>query len=125
MKNLLFIALGLVLISTSCSKQNKVNKAIEGKWNLTQIEGVPTTGFTQTMEFTRIDKSRGDFEAITTPTGLPSQTQAGEYYISDPVNSIGFTFNNGDTESMIMDTQEDNLLVLTSTPDSTTYRFER
>lgn len=77
------------------------------------------------MEFKRVDKSRGDFESITTPTGFPGQTQTGEYYISDPVNSIGFTFDNGDTESMKIDTQEDNLLVLTALSDSTTYTFEK
>jgi hypothetical protein len=125
MKNLLFIALGLVLISTSCSKQKKLNKSIEGKWNLTQIEGVSITGFTQTMEFKRFDKGHGDFEVITTPAGLPGQTLTGEYYISEKATSIMFTYSNSDTEAYSFDTQEDNLLVLTAASDSTTYRFER
>jgi hypothetical protein len=125
MKNLLFIALGLVLISTSCSKQKKLNKGIEGKWNLTQIEGVSITGFTQTMEFKRFDKGHGDFEVITTPAGFPGQTLTGEYYINEKATSIMFTYSNSDTEAYSFDTQEDNLLVLTAASDSTTYRFER
>ncbi len=127
MKKQLFISLSIMMLFVSCSKQKKMNKNIEGKWNLTYVDGNLVSGYSQTIEFTRSDRANGDFKAITTPTGLASVTQNGEYYINEEAISIGFTYDNGETSAYEIVTAEDDLLVLkTSSPtDTTSYRFER
>jgi hypothetical protein len=126
-KHILFIALGLVLVTTACSDQRKLNKDIQGVWNLTEENGVQVTDYTMKLEFTKFDKSTGDFLfTFGYADGTPGYTDAGEYVIREAATAIGLTFQDGVTTDAwnILDQGDDFLLVI-SAADSTTFRFER
>jgi hypothetical protein len=127
LKYFLFIALGLVLVTTACSDQRKLNKDIQGVWNLTEENGVPVTDYTMKLEFTKFDKKSGDFLVTYAFTdGTPGYTDGGDYYILEAANSIHLTFQDlVTTDALNIVDQGDDFLVVTSAADSTTYRFER
>jgi len=127
MKHILFIALGLVLVTTACSDQRKLNKDIQGVWNLTEENGVPVTDYTMKMEFTKFDKKSGDFLlTFGYADGTPGYTDGGEYFILESANSIHLTFQDGvTTDALNILDQGDDFLLVKSAADSTTFRFER
>ena len=87
------LALALLLF-TACSKEAKVNEAIEGSWTLTLFEDQPIpVGRTSTMRFTKTKKDKGTFNLYSAEPGWSNEAQ-GEYELFD-VTQLVLRFDNG------------------------------
>ena len=52
MKKMLFALVGSALLLTACSKENKLNKVLDGEWNVTEYDGQAVAAGVQTLKFT-------------------------------------------------------------------------
>jgi hypothetical protein len=111
MKHLLFIALGLVLFTTSCSKERKLNKKIDGVWTLQTINGVAVTDFTMQLSFSWKEKNSGTYQIFYTFTdGTPDATESGTYSLTEDTDII--LTSGGATETLPVDSYSDNELIV-------------
>lgn len=82
-----FIAATTMLLA-SCSKENKLNKKLEGSWELvsTTENGVTTTaaasGYTNTMTFTKVEKNSGTWTSSSVYMGV-TYTSSGTYTLTE------------------------------------------
>jgi hypothetical protein len=111
MKHLLFIALGLVLLTSSCSKERKLNKKIDGVWELQTIDGVAVTDFTMQLSFSWQEKNSGTYQIFYTFTdGTPDATESGTYSLTEDTDII--LTSGGATETLPVDSYSDNELIV-------------
>jgi hypothetical protein len=78
MKKVLFALLAVtVLVASSCSKEKKINKKLDGEWKATTFEGdVIASGESAVFTFTKDEKDNG----------------SGVLTVTDPVISFTFPF---------------------------------
>lgn len=111
MKHLLFIALGLVLFTTSCSKERKLNKNIDGVWNLQTIDGVAVTDFTMQLAFSWEEKNSGSYQIFYTfADGTPDASESGIYSLFEDKEIILTSGSVSDT--LPVDSYSDNELII-------------
>ena len=131
------LALAATFVTTSCSKENKIIKQVEGTWDVTSIQndGVEILGveifgssITKTdLIFEDYDKSteQGNFEQATTISviGVEETTSVnGTYSIKDEGETLTLTAGgNSQDYTLVVDK---TTIVLTSIGDSTTTRYE-
>jgi len=62
MKKILFLAVAILAL-VSCSKESRLNKKIDGTWDIVSVNGqLPSSiGLTMTIEFTKDKKGKGAF----------------------------------------------------------------
>lgn len=88
MKKLLFVLIAAAMVLASCSKENKLNKKLEGTWKLvsTSEDGVTVTaesqGITSTTTFTKVDKESGTYSNSVIYLGM-TYTTSGTYTLTD------------------------------------------
>jgi hypothetical protein len=84
MKKLLFVAVAAIALAfASCSKEAKLNRTIDGAWNVTKINNVAIpTGFALSIEFTKDKKGKGTYKSTSTFGGI-STTDEGSYELED------------------------------------------
>jgi hypothetical protein len=89
MKKLLFVAITAVAIAfASCSKEAKLNRAIDGVWNVTKIDGTAIpAGFSLTVEFSKEKKGKGTYKTTST-FGSASDTDEGTYTLEGDTRII-------------------------------------
>jgi hypothetical protein len=123
MKHLLFIALGLVLMTTACSKERKLNKNIDGVWKLQTIDGVAVTDFTMVLAFNWFEKKGGSYQLFYTYTdGSPDVTETGTYTLNEDKEII--LTSGGATDTLPVDSCTDNELVVIGEANSK-WKFSR
>ncbi len=86
MKKFLFLSVAiLALVLGSCSKEAKLNRKIDGKWDIVTFAGISpaSLGITSfTIEFTKDKKGKGAYTSTSTSsTGTDSST--GTYVLTD------------------------------------------
>jgi hypothetical protein len=66
MKNLLFASAALVmLVLVSCSKESKLNRKIDGEWNIVTYDGAAMAeGQSMTITFTKDKKGVGTYKMV-------------------------------------------------------------
>jgi hypothetical protein len=89
MKKLLFVAVAAIALTfASCSKEAKLNRTIDGVWNVTKIDGVAIpTDFTLTVEFSKEKKGKGTYKTTST-FGSVSSTDEGTYELEGDTRII-------------------------------------
>lgn len=82
------------MMMASCSKESKLNKKLDGSWNLVSMSenGVdqPMTGMTMVMAFVKDKKGVGTYTQTFTITGFPASVETGTYALTDDT-SISIT----------------------------------
>lgn len=69
---------------TSCSKEAKINKKLEGTWVATTYDGVAvTTGFGYEVTFNKDEKNTGTGSYIVSLFGVPSSPIAFSYVLNE------------------------------------------
>lgn len=108
MKKLMMIMVAATMLLASCSKESRLNRKLDGTWNLTSytVNGfnVPLTGVSMSVVFVKDKKGVGSYTLTYTFTGLGSQVETGTYSLTDdtkitltkvtPTPSVGETPNN-------------------------------
>lgn len=88
MKKLMFVLIAATMMLASCSKENKLNKKLEGTWKLvsTTDGGVTVTAesqnVTSTMTFTKVEKETGTYSSSYTYMGV-TYTGSGTYTLTE------------------------------------------
>ncbi|MES2588607.1 MAG: hypothetical protein V4622_06455 [Bacteroidota bacterium] len=104
MKKVLFALLAFsALTFSSCSKDAKINRRIDGSWNVVSIDGeTMPSGSSYVMNFTKDKKTTGDGSIVVTDGGA-TETLAFTYSVTDEV----LTFvHDGITETLKVKTYE-------------------
>lgn len=85
MKKMLFVMLAVVaVVAASCSKEAKLNKTLDGTWNVTKIDGAALpTGMSMKITFVKGKKGVGTYTSVTTIPGFGTDTQTGSYELED------------------------------------------
>ena len=79
--------LAVVFVMASCSKESKLNRKLDGKWNLTKIDGnALPSGLSATITFTK-DKKVGTYSSTYSYLGL-SGTDTGTYTLEGDTKII-------------------------------------
>lgn len=94
MKNLLLVLIAATAITfTSCSKESKLNKRLDGTWNVTKIDGEALEGASIETTFNK-DGKEGTYETkLTSPFG--NATESGSYTLEEDTKLI-FTDSDGE-----------------------------
>ena len=80
MKKILFAVLAVTFIAASCSKESKLNRRLDGTWNVLTFGGVALpTGATMTLAFDKDKKGKGTYTMTQTMPPSPAMTDAGTY----------------------------------------------
>jgi hypothetical protein len=124
MKKLMFVLLAAAtMMMTACSKENKLNKKLEGTWSLvSRTEGGITAtaeamGMTYTMTFTKVEKDAGTYVSVTTYTGFPSYTSTGAYTLHEDtqMTSTQSTPTTGSADVLIVNSYSKTDMTVTDT----------
>ena len=76
----------VAVAAASCSKEAKLNKTMDGTWNVTKIDGAALpTGFAMSITYTKGKKGTGTYSSTTTITGIGTETSTGTYELVDDV----------------------------------------
>jgi uncharacterized protein (TIGR03066 family) len=82
-KVLSILAIAMLFIATSCSKEAKLNRKIDGEWNLVSVDGVaPEAGSSMTIKFEKDKKGTGAV-TMTESGGGMSFAIPGTYTLTD------------------------------------------
>jgi uncharacterized protein (TIGR03066 family) len=121
-KGLVLMMLAVVFVMASCSKESKLNRKLDGKWNLTKVDGnALPSGYTSSITFTK-DKKVGTYSASFTFAGL-SGTDTGTYTLEGDTkitmtsNATGSTA----TTSTITEYSKTTLIITDADGDTAEY----
>ncbi len=79
-KVLSIVAIAMLFIATSCSKEAKLNRKLDGEWNVTTVDGVALdASATLTFKFEKDKKGNGKVTTTSTDTDIDYQGQT-EYF---------------------------------------------
>ncbi len=85
MKKILVLMFAATLVVTSCSKEARLNRKLEGTWNVQSYtqNGIPVslTGLTRSITFTKDKKGVGNYSMTTTILSFPT-VETGTYAIT-------------------------------------------
>jgi hypothetical protein len=85
MKKIAFLSLVVMFVLASCSKSNKLNRSLDGTWNVVKINENPLpTGFSYSLKFTKEKNGKGAF----TFTSSVSPSQTGTYSLIDDTKIV-------------------------------------
>lgn len=83
MKKLLFAMIAFTFIAVSCSKEAKLNRKLDGSWEVVTMGGVAMpTGTSLTLEFTKDKDGKGTYTS-TYALGSSSDVESGTYTLSE------------------------------------------
>lgn len=124
MKKILFLAVAILAL-VSCSKESRLNKKIDGTWDIVSINGqLPSSiGLTSmTIEFTKDNKGKGAFTTKMTE-GSFSESSTGTYVLTDDTKiTMTETPTSGQVstpEDMTINSYSKTDLTMTSVEDNT------
>lgn len=82
MKKVVSAIFAIVILLSSCSKEKKLNKKLDGEWNITSYDGVSlASGETEVISFDK-DKKEGSYTwTYTDASG--SDVETGTYTLTD------------------------------------------
>lgn len=117
MKKILGIIAVAALLLTACSKEKKLNRKIDGTWDIVSVDGtdVATLGFTGTIAFNK-DKKAGTFETKITGGGV-TDTETGSYELVEDTQII-MTFSGGDKDTSLISSYSKTDMTMTSADGS-------
>lgn len=99
-KGLVLMMLAVVFVLASCSKESKLNRKLDGKWNLTKVDGnALPSGSTSTITFTKDKKGVGTYSATYSIGGF-SGTDTGTYTLEGDTKIKTKSNATGSTESV-------------------------
>lgn len=81
MKKLMMMLVAVTLIFASCSKEAKLNRKLDGEWNVETIDGITMSGYTMVFEFEK-DKKEGDVTITATQAGESPEIYKGTYKLT-------------------------------------------
>jgi hypothetical protein len=123
MKKILFLAVAILAL-VSCSKESRLNKKIDGTWDIVSVNGqLPSSiGLTMTIEFTKDKKGKGAFTSKITE-GSFSESSTGTYVLTDDTKiTMTETPTSGQVstpEDMTINSYSKTDLTMTSVEDNT------
>lgn len=120
MKKILFALFAVTVIVTSCSKEAKLNKRLDGKWNVVTYDGTALpSGASMSITFDKDKKGKGTYSMTQTFPPSPSYTDAGTYDLVDDATIYFLSSTAGstqDTLNVASYSKTDLTLTTTSSP---------
>ena len=84
MKKILIALFAVTMIVSSCSKEAKLNKKLDGTWNVVSVAGTTLpSGSTMTVAFAKDKKGKGTYTMTQTFPPAAAMTDAGTYDLVD------------------------------------------
>ena len=124
MKKILFLSVAILAL-VSCSKESRLNKKIDGTWDIVSVNGLmpSSIGLTSmTIEFTKDNKGKGAFTTKMTE-GTLSESSTGTYVLTDDTKiTMTDTPTSGEVstpEEMTINSYSKTDLTMTSVEDKT------
>ena len=95
MKKMIFALVGSALLLTACSRENKLNKILDGEWNVTELDNQPMpSGTTGTIKFEAGSKGTGNITSTFTVTGIAQpMVSTGTYELEEDTKMTTFVGN--------------------------------
>lgn len=89
MKKLLFILAAITIFATSCSKEAKLNRSLDGTWKVVSMGGESMDGMSMSVTFEKEKAGKGTYSTKMTFEALNiSETSTGTYELVDDVTLI-------------------------------------
>lgn len=100
MKKLLFVAVAAIALTfASCSKEAKLNRTIDGIWNVTKLNNVALpTGVAFSIEFSKDKKGKGTYKNSATFAGVTDVNEG--TYLLDGDTKIYLTDKAGSKDTL-------------------------
>jgi hypothetical protein len=115
-----FLALALIaVLFSSCSKEQRLNRKLDGTWSVTSIDGnAMSSGESITMTFSKDKKGRGDFVMNFTDPIFGNSTEQGDYKLTTD-EQLSFFYTDGAVDVVrITDYSKEDLTFLTESDDT-------
>jgi uncharacterized protein (TIGR03066 family) len=125
-KVLSIVAIAMLFIATSCSKEAKLNRKLDGEWNVTTVDGVaPEAGTSMSIKFEKDEKGTGKVTMTETGGGM-SFSLPGTYTLTDDKSiSMVLTFM-GDAETSVFTVSDYSKSELTmADEDGSVFKLEK
>ncbi len=120
MKNVLSIlTIAILFIATSCSKESKLNRKLDGKWVVTSQDGVAATGDETSYTFTKDKKvgtvvvSSGGFGITGSYTLIDDKTIVMTYTIMGSTSTSNVTVQDYSKTTLTIKDEDGTVTVLT------------
>ena len=102
MKKILFAVVAVALIVTSCSKESKLNKKLDGTWNVSTVDGTTLpSGASMSITFSKDKKGEGTYSMTQTLPPAPAETDAGSYTLVEDETIYMTSSTAGSTQDTI------------------------
>lgn len=125
MKKVILAVFAVVVMVASCSKENKLNRRLDGEWNVTSYGGTAMpSGYTAVLKFEKDKKGKGKFTFTQTgPTGAVTSNGTYDLEKDDKIYTLDATA--GSTQdTMLVAEYSKTKLVLTDPQGSATSKIE-
>jgi uncharacterized protein (TIGR03066 family) len=123
-KGLVLMMLAVVFVMASCSKESKLNRKLDGKWNLTKIDGnALPSGYTASITFTK-DKKAGTYSSTYSFAGI-SGTDTGTYTLEGDTKITTKSNATGSTESTATVTEYTKTTLILTDGDGDTVEYTK
>ena len=102
MKKILFAMFAVAIMFASCSKESKLNRKLDGSWNLVTYDGAAlATGESEVVKFDKDKKGKGTLTYTATGSGL-SVSFTGTYELDkDEKITITITGSTANVETVV------------------------
>ena len=124
MKKILFLSIAILAL-VSCSKESRLNKKIDGTWDIVSVEGETPASMglsSMTIEFTKDEKGKGAY-IVKMTEGVLSESITGTYALTDDTKiTMTDTPTSGEVstpEEMTINSYSKTDLTMTSVEDKT------
>lgn len=117
MKKVLFALVAVAMIAASCSKESKLNRKLDGTWNVQSFGGVAlAAGQSMSITFSKEKKGKGTYSMTQTFPPLPAYTDGGTYTLVEDKTMYMLSSTAGSTQDTLTVTAYSKTdLTLTST----------
>lgn len=122
MKKLLFALMAVAFMASSCSKEAKLNKKLDGTWNVTKMNGgALPSGSSIKMTFSKEKKGKGDYTVVSTFPPLPAFTETGTYTLEEDTRIYTTATGASTADTMVVASYSKTDLKLTNVAATMSY----
>ena len=125
MKKLMVMLMAATMILAACSKENKVNKKLDGTWNVVSIASdgetmTITSPVIMTIEFGKDKKTNGTYKISQSNGGVSSYSEEGTYTLTSD-ESISMLSNEAESTAEVFNITDYSKtdLTITNATDAT------
>lgn len=123
MKKVLLSIFVIAVFAVSCSKENKLNRRLDGEWNVTTLGGTALpSGSSMTFKFEKDKKGKGSYTSVFSD-GTTTETTTGTYDLEEDTK-IYTTDSDGEKDTLVVVSYDKTSLKLTDVAGTTASTME-